>query len=49
MNKVVGMDISNGENQVQPFLDIVKPYNKNFKTDQTWWAVRHPFISPIKK
>lgn len=30
MNPVVGLDVANGESQVQAFLDKGKPYRKSF-------------------
>lgn len=35
MNPVVGLDVSNGESQVQAFLDKRKPYRKSFKIHHT--------------
>jgi transposase len=35
MNPVVGLDVSNGESQVQAFLDKGKPYRKSFKVSHT--------------
>ncbi len=30
MNPVVGLDVANGESQVQAYLDKKKPYKNNF-------------------
>lgn len=35
MNPVVGLDVSNGESEVQAFLDKGKPYGKSFKVSHT--------------
>ncbi len=33
MNPVIGLDVSNGESQVQAFLDKGKPYRKSFSIE----------------
>ena len=35
MNPVVGLDVANGESQVQAFLDKKKPYKSSFKVSHT--------------
>jgi transposase len=51
MNPVVGLDVSNGESQVQAFLDKGKPYRKSFKVSHTLQGLSLllEFLEEVKK
>lgn len=50
MNPVVGLDVANGESQVQAFLDKKKPYKDSFKVSHTLEGLDtlHQFMREIE-